>query len=223
MAIEIVQITDYDVNNDILLEQFKNKNKFIQICQKLSLESNQIEDCLFEIRDLYWIDTAEGDQLDVLGAIQGIDRDGRTDSEYRKVIKAKIVINNGSGEPETIIKALIDIYGASTTQLIGKAGFLYIWADITLTTTDYAEIQQIVGAGIQLILVAGSSNPFVFYDDPDGDGYGYLIFETLEVDFGSGDEDLEVDFGSGDEVLDVFFDLVNSGMGGEYQSILGPT
>ena len=224
MSKEIVKITDYNINNNLLLEQFKSKSLFIEICKTISESSKKLEDAIFEVRDEYWIETAIGIQLDNIGNIVGITRNGRNDTEYRKAIKVQINVNNGSGEPETIITAISGIYGATKVQLIGKNGILYIWTNITLVADDYTNIEKLIPAGVQLILVSGSGIPFVFYGDSDGLGYGYLQYSELTIDFGAGDEKLLFYFNSGNDTLAVNFgnqDYINSNEGGEYQFLTG--
>lgn len=207
MSKEIIKIVDFDINNTLLLEQFKQKTKAIEIMKSISKRSKDIEDAAFEIRNLFWINTAEGDQLDVLGKIHGIARDGRNDADYRDVIEVQIIINNGSGEHEIIIELVTSIFGVTSVQLLylGKAN-LQIWADISLTTDNYLQLLDTVMAGVGLILVAGSGNPFVFFDDPDGAGYSYLESDELEIDSGDGTgiELLSIDSGTGAESLFVF-------------------
>jgi len=66
---------------------------------------------LQEQEDLWWelfslsLDTAEGAQLDnIYGAIVLVDRNGRTDDEYRIAIKAQIAVNLSSGTREDLLK-----------------------------------------------------------------------------------------------------------------------
>lgn len=206
MSKEIVQITDYDdANLQYVLSQWINKDNFIGIIKAENLQANDTEDALFEIRDLFWIDTAEGDQLDILGDIQNETRQGRTDVNYRKAIKTRIIINNGSGEPETIYTALTDIYGATTAR-VKNAGnaHLDIYLNTAIDSDDFTQIEKIIAAGvaIQVKFIDGGS-PFVFFDDTDTDGEGFAGLDAieLEVDSGGGVVDLEVDGGSGVEAL----------------------
>ncbi len=207
MANDLVKITDYTQYNSLFIQFFKDKTKFIQLQDALARQCEDIEDAIFEFIDEFNIDNGTGDTLDIIGKWLEIDRDGRSDVDYRKVLKVKAIINSGSGEHETVISALTGIYGATKVHLIylGNAN-LQIWVDTPLTSTDYLEILEILAAGVGLILVEGSGNPFVFFDDPDGAGYSYLVGEELAIDSGdgSGEELLDIDPGTGTESLTIF-------------------
>lgn len=183
MGIEIVKITDYDYILTYLLQQYKDKPKFKGILQALNTQAENLETAIFELRDNYWISSAEGDQLDVLGAIQNESRLGRTDTNYRTAILARIGVNNGSGEFETIISALTTLFGATVVQLknAGNAN-LYIWTDLSLTSTDFTKIQNIVAAGVKIYIIHGSTNPFVMFGDSDGLGFDKINDDELLLD-----------------------------------------
>lgn len=62
-----------------------------------------IEDAAMDVLNLRWPDTAEGEQLNVLGRIVGEQRQGRGDAAYASAIQARIKINRSSGtRPELI-------------------------------------------------------------------------------------------------------------------------
>lgn len=198
MTKEISKINDYDVNLTLLIQQYKDKPKFKGILEAISDQADDLETAIFEIRDQYYIDTAEGVQLDVLGEIQDIAREGRTDTDYRTVIRAKIIVNNGSGEFETVITLLTEVFGASFARLqnMGNANLL-IWTDLVITVEQFETLLNTIAAGVGLYVSFGSSNPFVFFDDPDGAGFGGYISDTLAIDDGTGLTTLAIDDGTG--------------------------
>lgn len=215
MSKEIEQITDYNTNLELLIQQYKDKTNFVGILQADNSQADDLETAIFEVRDYFWLDTAEGDQLDVLGAIQGEERLGRTDTDYRAAIKARVIINTGSGEPETVISTVKDIYGATTVMVsnIGSATF-QVWADISLTYEQFLKLEKIIPAGVQLILVSGSTNPFVFYDDPDGSGFSKLNDDVPFLDT-AGDTILDT---AGDNII-VTVNESDPDFGGELQGV----
>jgi hypothetical protein len=205
MGNNLVKITDFTTYNKLFIQLFKDKTNFIKIQDILADQVQDIEDAIFEFIDEFNLDNAIGAQLDVIGRWVDISREGRNDSDYRDIIKTKIVINSGSGEHEIIIELVTGIFGANKVQLLylGNAN-LQVWADISLTTDNYKQLLETIMAGVGLILVAGSGNPFVFFDDPDGAGFSYLIADTLDIDSGTGVEKLNIDSGTGTEELFVF-------------------
>jgi hypothetical protein len=221
MSIDIIQITDYDANNDLLMQQFKDKPKFLQVMSSLSKQSEDLEKAIFEVRDLFWLSTAEGVQLDVIGSIHGESRLGRSDTDYRTAIETRIILNNGSGEPETVILFVSSVLGASTVQLnnLGNA-VLQIWTDILITTANFNEIEEIIPAGVQLIVFNGSTNPFVFENDPSGLGFSKLEDETMAIDTGTGADVLSVDTGTGAEEMGTLLNEWDPDDGGEFQGVI---
>lgn len=216
MSKEIVQITDYNINLDLLISQYKNKENFKGILQAQNSQANDLEDAIFEVRDEFWLSTAEGDQLDIIGSIHKETRQGRNDTDYRAAINVRIVLNNGSGEAETIIKALTDLFGATTVQIQNQYNAtLYIWADIVLTETQFNTLVNFTAAGVEVNAIVGSSNPFVFDGDSDGTGFGKLSDnDTIFLDT-AGDTVQDTDGN------DIYF-LVNEAdedEGGEFQGV----
>ena len=166
MSKEIVQITDYDVNLPLLIDQYKNKPRFVDVLESDNVQATDIETALFEIRDNYWLDTAEGVQLDVLGDIQGIVRNGLADKPYRQLIETKVVINNGSGTPEILILAIQRIFGASSVQILNVGnGVLQINANVVFTIGSSTLIEAFCPAGVEVLLTSGSNIPFGFEGD----------------------------------------------------------
>lgn len=96
----------------LLLQQWKDKPNLVGIINGSLARANDIQDAVFEIRDLLKITTAEGVQLDLIGKVFNEFREGRSDTDYRAAILVKGTTNY-SGEPEAIISILKSQYGAS--------------------------------------------------------------------------------------------------------------
>ena len=187
MSIEIEKIDDYNINLELLISQYKDKTNFVNIVKSDNSEANELEDALFEIRDNYWIDTAEGVQLDVIGRIAGESRLGRSDADYRMAIKIRIAINNGSGEPETVITFMKFYFNSTKIQLksVGNAN-LEIWTDILLDNNGYNELLKVIDAGIGLYVIFNEVTPFGFLDNVDALGFGKLDVGAEVLGIGGG-------------------------------------
>ena len=186
MSIEIEKIDDYNINLELLISQYKDKTNFVNIVKSDNSEANELEDALFEIRDNYWIDTAEGVQLDVIGRIAGESRLGRSDADYRMAIKIRIAINNGSGEPETVITFMKFYFNSTKIQLksVGNAN-LEIWTDVLLDNNGYNELLKVIDAGIGLYVIFNDGDEYFGFDGDDlALGFGKLKVEILGVDSG---------------------------------------
>jgi hypothetical protein len=115
--IELVKNTDYKDFNNLLIQQFKEKPKFKAILDAIANKCNDIEDAIFELINEYNIENGSGIQLDIIGKILGLNRDGRNDTAYKTLLKIKAEINFGSGTPETIIKTVQKLYNATDVQI----------------------------------------------------------------------------------------------------------
>lgn len=148
---EIIQITDYDVDTlNKLLEQYKNSPNLKSIIESGNTSANDIEEALFEIRDEYYLTTAVGVQLDVLGIIWNVAREGLNDADYRLKITARVAVTN-SGEPESIIAILKILFGATfvTYQPFYPAGY-NIFTDGSLSIT---QLETLSPSGVQPYLL----------------------------------------------------------------------
>ncbi len=146
---EIQQITDYSYNLELLLEQYKNSENLKGMIDSMNDQADDLEEALFEIRNLFYVDTAEGVQLDVIGSIYGVERDGLSDSEFRTLIKAKASLVT-SGEPESIINILKTLFGGTYVSYIpaypAVPAAYYVLTDAIITVP---ELEIFSPAGVQ--------------------------------------------------------------------------
>lgn len=83
-------------------------------------EIQAVEDFLYGILQLTRIENATGYWLDRLGRIVGQERLGLTDSEYRRLIEARIIANRSSGLVDELIAIARAATGATTIDWIYK-------------------------------------------------------------------------------------------------------
>ena len=193
MIDDIVKIEDYNINKKLLLQQYKDKVKFEALITGMNNMANNFETALFEIRDNYTIETAISVQLDVLGEIQRETRNSLDDEIYRNRIKAKILINNGSGEHEIIILSLKVLCSATRVHVRRIPNLnSSIWTDIEITNLIFDSLLKMLMTGVGLYVVYGSNNPFVFFGDNDGEGFGKLDPTLSFSDFTEDGGELQV-------------------------------
>lgn len=90
------------------------RKPFIEkLVQLFNEELNEIETALYDLVRLRQIETATFAQLDVLGQIIGLQRQGLDDESYRIGLKAQLLVNRSSGGPEEIYA----IFNAGFPQL----------------------------------------------------------------------------------------------------------
>ena len=100
----VEKTTHAEEARDRLITQFRNKPIIQALLDTYSAQVQEIEAVLFDLMTERWLATAQGAQLDGLGAIVGEDRQGRSDTDYRVAIQARILINRSEGTPEQLIE-----------------------------------------------------------------------------------------------------------------------
>lgn len=162
-------MADIIKNDDIagdatgLLEtQLKGKEKVEALLTSLVLPMQDAEDDIFDIRNGSKLDNATGDMLDQWGALVGISRQGRGDSEYLRLIKAKIAINISKGTINEVADIFNLLTGSNYTEvyeLFPREVSLFTWADLGAVFSS-AEV------------------PFAYYGSFVGAGYGVGAYGT---------------------------------------------
>lgn len=159
---EIVQKTDYSVGLDLALVQYKDSTKLLGIIDSAYDRADALEQALFEIRDEFWLSTAVGDQLDVLGAIFDEARDGDVDADYRLRIQAKGSLV-ASGCPEDVIAILKNLFGATYVTYIpgwpAVPASYYIISDSTITL---GQLEKYSSSGVKPLILESLK-----YEDDD--------------------------------------------------------
>lgn len=113
------KIDDYSKTTEHLIpSRLSGKVGFSGIFHAGDIQANDTESGIYDVSEKVWIDTAEGYSLDLVGQTVGLERSGRDDETYRMLIKLKIKINIGAGEPELLIEAVKTLYTASTVHYI---------------------------------------------------------------------------------------------------------
>ncbi len=146
---------------DLLETQLKGKEKVEALLSALVLPIQDAEDDIFEIRNRSQLDNATGDMLDQWGALVDLTRQGRADSEYLRLVKAKIAINISKGT----INEVADIFNL-------------------LTTATHTDVYEVFPRQVDLFCNADLSTylssdeeSFAFDGGTDGAGFGDL-FDT---------------------------------------------
>lgn len=98
---------------NLLLYQFKNSPNILKFLEIYGNQIQQLEEEWFDLIEALGIETAYDYGLDIIGKEVGELRQGRNDTDYRNAILTKIFINNGSGTPEDVMQAALQITGAT--------------------------------------------------------------------------------------------------------------
>lgn len=113
----LIQTSDYKDFLGLLIQEYKEKPNLKGILEAVGNQCNDIETAIFELIDEYNIDNGSGIQLDIIGKILGLERNGRVDDAYKTLLKIKAEINFSSGTPEAIIKTAQKLYNATDVQI----------------------------------------------------------------------------------------------------------
>lgn len=159
------------------IEQFKGKTNLDALMAAWVQQVQDLEDALFEIRDETNIDNAVGVQLDVLGRIVGVDREGRTDADFRVAINARIGLNIGSGTIEEILEQIVAL-GATNIEFLDVYPAAFD-IEINDAVTNGSEIANVVNDAKPAAVRASvtwheSTNPFLFGVSGQGFDQGEL-------------------------------------------------
>lgn len=95
-----------------LIDQFRNLPVTRGILASWLRGVQRFENCLFEVLEARDPLTATGVQLDNLGLLVGVFRNGQGDTEFRTRILLRVRINRSQGRPEDVIAILASLGGA---------------------------------------------------------------------------------------------------------------
>lgn len=86
--------------------QWEDKPKAIGLITAIFENYQLIEDTLKDLNEKRGINTAEGVQLDVIGALVGEPRRGRPDNSYRSAIYQRIAINTSDATGDNLLEVI---------------------------------------------------------------------------------------------------------------------
>lgn len=108
-------------------------------------QGDSLEAALQELRDGLWLYTATGANLDMIGRVYGVTRQGRQDPDYRASVqvRAATVVN---GTPDEILTFLQIAYGYTDLEYLPQypAAFLILGA-VDLTNQ---QLESLAPAGV---------------------------------------------------------------------------
>lgn len=136
----------------------------------------EIEDVLFQLLNERSLTDAEGVQLDLIGEILGLARQGGwTDDEYRILLGVRIGINLSNGEPERMINtldALVESNFVKLTELFPAAVDMRFDGVPVNETLIVQQMNQVKPVGVKLKLIKTDPiNPFAT-EGFGGNGFG---------------------------------------------------
>lgn len=183
MTSPVTKIIDYQQRlRDDMLSQFFGDPVHEAISDAIALEYQRFENVAYDVLTKRLLENAVGDILDVIGRIARVDRLGRTDDDYRKIIQVAIASRDSDGGAEQIIWIASQLVDAPVQYVrISAAAFeLHYESDDTLSDDLKEEainlINQATPAGVWWRLIATESTDGARYDE---DTYGAGTYGTV--------------------------------------------
>jgi len=180
------KITDYDVRClEFLASQFNDADNLKGFIQAIIESVQDCEDVAYDLL-IYRINIsiAEGIQLDNIGTIVGVSRNGLSDIPYRFQLYYAIMRNSSKPTPDEIVQAIKYVTFSTYMrywELIPAAFQLHFDGDVPLTGGTPAEnnalfvelVDNMAPAGVNIELVKEyeivGHEPFVFANDDKTD------------------------------------------------------
>jgi hypothetical protein len=95
---------------DRMLSRYRGADRIEAVYQAIGDGAQLLEDLAFDVLVSTTIADATGDALDQWGAVVGVDRQGARDREYRRYIRAQVLVNKSLGS----VDELTEIYETLT-------------------------------------------------------------------------------------------------------------
>lgn len=159
----VTQKTDMSGDaHGLLINYFQNKPKIRGLLDAFIEQVQDLEDGTYPFYTQFLVSAAIGSQLNAIGFIVGVDRAGRSDSEYRTAIYAQIAINTSRGTISDIITVYELLTGSTDTQVLEYfPGVIDIFGNVN----------------IEWELDGDGADAFAFDGGIDGLGFGD-VFDT---------------------------------------------
>ena len=166
MTSPVKKITDYKQRlRDDMLSQFYGDPVHEAIADAISLEDQRFEDVAHKVLTHRMLANAEGVNLDVIGRIARVDRLGRTDDEYRSVIRVWIAAHDSDGGIDQILWIVQTLLSEVCEYRIYPPAS-YRLTYITSTPISARQVED-VAAVMELATSAGVGYQLSEGDDPD--------------------------------------------------------
>lgn len=188
MGSPVTQITDYAAQFKAdTLSQFWAAPKLQAVVGAFAAEVQRFEDFAYSVLTDRMLDAATGDVLDQIGKIPRVARLGRTDTEYRRIIKVAIAARNSDGGAEEIIWIATQLFGETVRYVQEGAAHYrleYITDAAPLSAGFVAEavdlITRATPAGVGFVILTGTVTTSSRFDEGTFDAatFGTVVGEA---------------------------------------------
>lgn len=171
----IIPITDYLTQTQALeMQQYKGSARFNVVIAAIVEQVQEFETQIFAVNDGRTLYGSVGQQLDNLGTLFNVARNGLSDDEYRLFLIGAIAEDNSDTTIETILDVALLLFRPQRALLFETFPAeividLYVIAlRVDLWPLVFPMIQKSLGGGIKLgsVVTADLTSPFRFSDAP---------------------------------------------------------
>jgi hypothetical protein len=147
--------------------QFRGKPRIEAFVRATTSSLQALEDASVQLLTAWVLDTAIGAQLDQLGVIVGQPRDGLSDADYRRILRARIAANRSDGIVEDLIQvarmvvyddaAQIEVERQDHATILVRINGIALSAQTQATL--FALLTLARAAGVRLVLESSLAAP----------------------------------------------------------------
>lgn len=172
----------------MILGQFDGSPVLQALVRIIADEIQELERVILDVWASRLIDLATGVQLDLIGKIVVLPREGLLDDDYRKLLLVKIQVNVSDGTPEEVIDVVRRVTGArvhySRLEPIGFQVEMIVQSGGEPSDALVARLKKFLDlmrpAAVPIGLVSQTISPgyFGFAEDPNALGFDQGRFLT---------------------------------------------
>lgn len=173
-----------------LIEFFRHGPRNQALLTALCTQVQEIENANWDHHNAFDVDTAVGDQLDLLGKRVGERRDDRSDSVYRTAIRVRILVNLSNGRVEELIAIALGISPSAvlTVRELYPASLAIEFSTLGSSTfaNAYRLLKKAKPAGVRLLVTALGGAVGAVDGSPAGGTIGAVDGNPLGLTIGVG-------------------------------------
>jgi hypothetical protein len=159
-----------------LIQQYKSSPNFLAWLNTFFASCQALETAFQDLIYLRFLGSATADQLDKIGAIVGVARNGMSDADFTIIIQCQIQVNLSSGTIENLLSVVSPLLAAGETATIREyqpAAFI-----LTLGSPVTTSQAQLIASLIKQARAAGVYGAVVYSGVPQS--------QTFTLDGGAG-------------------------------------
>jgi len=170
-------ILDYEQRAIAMLEsQFQNTPNLHAVVRMIAREIQALEYAIWSVEVGRYLAGATGAQLDQWGAILGAVRGDLSDADFRRVIRARILVNISAGTVEDLLAVFAALADAEVrVDELPPNTLLFYTILGALDSVAIDRVKKYLGtakkAGIRIFLIDSAEDFFGFFDNPDALGF----------------------------------------------------